>query len=63
MSVLSTAGYQVFILEQEKTSNKSSRPLCCGRTYFANGMIDQARDEAQRLLAALTPHLEADRKE
>ena len=29
------------------------RPLCCGRTYLAAGMVDRARAEAHRLLAAL----------
>ena len=46
------------VLEPE---NNNKRPLCCGRTYFANGMIDKARAEAQRLLTALQPHLDADR--
>ena len=58
ISVLSAAGYDVSLLEQD--ASQSSRPLCCGRTYFANGMIEQARQEAQRLLHALTPHLAAD---
>ncbi len=31
------------------------RPLCCGRTYLAAGMVDEARAEAARLLAALGP--------
>ncbi len=28
------------------------RPLCCGRTYLAAGMVDRARQEAQRMLDA-----------
>jgi Fe-S oxidoreductase len=36
-----------------------SRPLCCGRTYLSAGMIDAARAEARRTIAALAPHLEA----
>ena len=35
------------------------RPLCCGRTYLAAGMIDEARAEARRTLAALAPYLDA----
>ncbi len=35
-----------------------TRPLCCGRTYLAAGMIDEARAEARRLLAALEPYVE-----
>ncbi|MCX8132638.1 MAG: FAD-binding protein [Roseococcus sp.] len=29
------------------------RPLCCGRTWLAAGMVEQARAEARRTLAAL----------
>ena len=32
-------------------------PLCCGRTYLAAGLVDEARAEAQRMLDALAPHL------
>jgi Fe-S oxidoreductase len=31
------------------------RPLCCGRTYLAAGMVAEARAEASRLLSALAP--------
>jgi Fe-S oxidoreductase len=34
------------------------RALCCGRTYLAAGMLDEARVEARRTLDALRPHLE-----
>ena len=37
------------------------RPLCCGRTYLSAGLLDQARVEARRLLAALVPHARAGR--
>jgi len=49
--VLSAAGCRVTIAEPEQ----GSRPLCCGRTYLATGMIDEARSEAQRMLSALRP--------
>lgn len=29
------------------------RPLCCGRTYLTAGMIDEAKREASRIIAAL----------
>ena len=29
-----------------------SRPLCCGRTYLAAGLVERAREEARRVLAA-----------
>jgi len=31
------------------------RPLCCGRTYLSAGMVDEAREEAKRLLSAALP--------
>ncbi|HEX3098490.1 MAG TPA: FAD-linked oxidase C-terminal domain-containing protein, partial [Usitatibacter sp.] len=34
------------------------RPLCCGRTYLAAGMVDAARAEMRRTLDALRPALE-----
>lgn len=54
-AVLTRAGYQV----EQVTTEASERPLCCGRTYLAQGMIDEARAEAQRMLNALLPHLQA----
>jgi FAD/FMN-containing dehydrogenase/Fe-S oxidoreductase len=33
--------------------NTAGRPLCCGRTYLSAGLIDRARAEAARTLAAL----------
>ncbi|TFF23211.1 FAD-binding oxidoreductase [Jiella endophytica] len=37
------------------------RPLCCGRTYVASGMADRAKEEAERTIAALLPHVRAGR--
>ena len=37
------------------------KPLCCGRTYLAAGLVDEARAEARRMVAALTPHIAAGR--
>lgn len=56
VSLLNAAGYTVQIAGLDQ-----STPLCCGRTYFANGMIDRARNEAARLLQALQPHIDAGR--
>jgi Fe-S oxidoreductase len=36
-----------------------ARPLCCGRTYLAAGMVDAAREEGRRTMFFLRPHLEA----
>jgi Fe-S oxidoreductase len=45
--VLSAAGYRA-VMPQAK-----GRPLCCGRTYLAAGLVERARAEARRTLAAL----------
>ncbi len=34
------------------------RPLCCGRTFLAVGLVDEARVEALRTIAALKPYVE-----
>jgi len=31
--------------------------LCCGRTYLAAGLVDEAKNEARRVVAALAPHV------
>jgi len=36
----------------------NGRPLCCGRTFLAAGMVDQARVEARRTCDALRPYVE-----
>jgi len=39
------------------TSHRAAeRPLCCGRTYLSAGMLDDAREELRRTVAALAPH-------
>ena len=48
--VLRAAGYDVF-----SPAPAEGRPLCCGRTYLSAGMVDAARAEAERLVAALHP--------
>ena len=54
VEVLTAGGYS---LEPAVPADGSGRPLCCGRTYLAAGMIDKARAEAGRMLAALAPHI------
>jgi len=51
--VLKAAGYHVHIAQAP-----GQRKLCCGRTYLATGMIEQARKEAQRTIDALLPWAE-----
>lgn len=53
-NVLTAAGYKVHSV----TATDSSRPLCCGRTFLAVGLVDQARNEAKRMLAALKPYVD-----
>jgi FAD/FMN-containing dehydrogenase/Fe-S oxidoreductase len=54
--VLEAAGYTVHLVGSED----GKRPLCCGRTFLACGLVDQARHEAERTIAALRPYIERD---
>lgn len=36
------------------------RPLCCGRTYLSAGMVDEAKEEARRMIAATAACVERD---
>jgi len=47
LSVLRAAGKRVAV------ASGGGRPLCCGRTYLAAGLVDKARAEAKRAIAAL----------
>ena len=50
--VLTRAGYRVATPEPSV-----GRPLCCGRTFLAAGLVDEAKTEARRMLDALAPAL------
>jgi len=52
--VLIRAGYRVVIADPA-----NGRPLCCGRTFLAAGLVDEARREARRMLSTLAPHVAA----
>ncbi len=52
--VLEAAGYRVTLAAPRADDAAPQRPLCCGRTFLATGLVDQARHEAQRTLAALS---------
>ena len=52
LRVLEAAGYRVHVAR----SGDGGRPLCCGRTFLAVGMVNEARHEARRMLDALTPY-------
>ena len=50
--VLERAGYRVSFPVAE------GRPPCCGRTFLAVGLVEEARVEARRLLDAVRPFVE-----
>jgi FAD/FMN-containing dehydrogenase/Fe-S oxidoreductase len=52
--VLARAGYRVTTPEPAV-----GRPLCCGRTFLAAGLVEEAKAEARRMLAALGPAVAA----
>ncbi|MBM3358944.1 MAG: FAD-binding protein [Betaproteobacteria bacterium] len=54
LGVLQTAGYRVHL----PRAHDGARPLCCGRTFLASGLVDEAKAEAQRMIAALAPYVE-----
>ena len=35
----------------------SKKPLCCGRTYLSNGLIDKAKAEGELILKTFLPYL------
>lgn len=54
LAVLNAAGYKVLYpkpLDQD-------RPLCCGRTFFSGGLVEEARVEARRMLDSLKTYVE-----
>lgn len=53
--VFAAAGYKVHCV---KPADGSKRPLCCGRTFFSIGKVDEARKEAERTLKSLLPFAE-----
>ncbi|MGH8686326.1 MAG: FAD-binding and (Fe-S)-binding domain-containing protein [Burkholderiales bacterium] len=52
--VLEAANYRVHVAQPEF----GERPLCCGRTFLAAGLVEEARHEARRTLKALRPWIE-----
>ncbi len=55
LQVLQAADYTVHVATKAKPDGKH---LCCGRTYLANGMIDEAKAKAREVLASLLPFAE-----
>ena len=54
LAVLRAAGYQVHL----PRAADAGRPLCCGRTFLSVGLVDEAKAEARRMIAALKPYVE-----
>ncbi|HWP36788.1 MAG TPA: FAD-linked oxidase C-terminal domain-containing protein [Gemmatimonadales bacterium] len=54
LSLLRQAGYRVLF----PRASDGARPLCCGRTFLAAGMVEQARTEARRVIDTLRPYVE-----
>jgi Fe-S oxidoreductase len=52
VAVLTAAGYRVHVLQPP---DGETRPLCCGRTFLTAGLVEHARREARRLVAAARP--------
>jgi Fe-S oxidoreductase len=57
VKVLAAGGYRV---ETARPAD-GGRPLCCGRTFLAAGLVEEARAEARRTIEALKPHIAAGR--
>jgi FAD/FMN-containing dehydrogenase/Fe-S oxidoreductase len=53
VKVLEAAGYRVHL----PVAVDKGRPLCCGRTFLAEGLVDEARTEMRRVIDALGPHV------
>jgi FAD/FMN-containing dehydrogenase/Fe-S oxidoreductase len=53
--VLARAGYTVLATP----APGNGRPLCCGRTFLAAGLVEEARSEARRTIEALRPFVES----
>jgi Fe-S oxidoreductase len=54
LAVLEAAGYAVHL----PRAADGGRPLCCGRTFLAAGLVDEARLEARRMIETLAPYVE-----
>jgi Fe-S oxidoreductase len=47
VKVLAAAGYRAIV------PSAKGRPVCCGRTWLAAGMVDKAREEARRTIQGM----------
>ncbi|MCG8692823.1 MAG: FAD-binding protein, partial [Minwuiales bacterium] len=54
LNVLRAAGYRVHL----PAAVGERRPLCCGRTFLAGGLVEEARVEMRRSVEALKPYVQ-----
>jgi Fe-S oxidoreductase len=57
LEVFAAAGMGVHL---SKPPDGETRPLCCGRTFLSVGLVEEARREAERTIAALSSFAERD---
>ena len=57
LRVLRAAGFRTAVATPAADDRSPGRPLCCGRTFLAYGLVDEARREALRLVEALSPYV------
>jgi FAD/FMN-containing dehydrogenase/Fe-S oxidoreductase len=55
LKVLQAAGYTVHVATKARADGKH---LCCGRTYLAGGMVEEARAKAREVIDSLLPFAE-----
>jgi FAD/FMN-containing dehydrogenase/Fe-S oxidoreductase len=58
LKVLQAAGYTAGAATKTAAngSRAEGKSLCCGRTYLASGMVDEARNKLRELVAELLPY-------
>ena len=54
LDVLKAAGYRVHLPQ----AKDDGRALCCGRTFLSNGLVNEAKLEAERMMKALRPFVQ-----
>jgi FAD/FMN-containing dehydrogenase/Fe-S oxidoreductase len=59
LRLLRAAGYRAEVAMPPPRERGETRPLCCGRTFLAYGLVDEARREALRVVDALAPYVAA----
>ena len=58
LKVLKASGYIVGAATKTAANGaaEKGKSLCCGRTYLASGMVDEAREKLRELIAELLPY-------